>query len=125
MKNFLLTQVGKAPKNKNIIFIGNPRLKPEAQLLNKLLGNLKRDYLTIYLHLSKSQIIQRSRNRVRMHTEHNAQYITNRIKWHKDQVGKTVSYFGKIGKLHKINGNQSITDIRKSIEKIIHDYQKS
>ena len=37
MKKFLNQQAGLAPKDKDLIFIGNPRLKPEAQLLKKLL----------------------------------------------------------------------------------------
>jgi len=49
--------------------------------------------------------------------------IKTRIKWHKDQVGKTVKYFQSLGKLKIINGNQPISKVTKDILKAISDYK--
>ena len=50
--------------------------------------------------------------------------IRKRIKWHKDRVFKTVNSFDNLGKLKKINGNQSIEKVSKDIEKAISYFQK-
>ena len=50
--------------------------------------------------------------------------ISNRIKWHKMQVSKSVNYFDSLGKLKKINGNQSIEKVHKDIEKALSYFKK-
>jgi adenylate kinase family enzyme len=55
----------------------------------------------------------------------NKKLIGVRIKWHKDQVGKTVKYFKSLKKLKIINGNQSIPKVTKDILKIIEEYRKN
>ena len=49
--------------------------------------------------------------------------ITTRIKWHKDQVGKTVKYFKSLKKLKIINGAQPISKVTKDILKAIKEYK--
>ena len=51
--------------------------------------------------------------------------IVTRIKWHKDQVGKTVKYFKSLKKLKTINGNQSISKVTKDILKAIEGYKNT
>jgi adenylate kinase family enzyme len=46
-----------------------------------------------------------------------------RIKWHKDQVGKTVKYFKSLRKLKTINGNQPIPKVTKDILREIEEYK--
>jgi adenylate kinase len=125
MKKFLLSNLNNLKKNKDLIFIGNPRLKPEAQFAVKLLKKEKRDFFVIYLKLPEKEIYRRSLIRIRMQTEDKEQYIRNRINWHKNQVSKTVKYFEKLHRLKFVNGNQPIAKVAKNIQKLIYGYQRS
>lgn len=130
MKKFLIREISKKPKNKDLLFLGNPRLKPEAQLLKKLLNEKKEDFLAFYITLPDKEVYNRSLKRVNADiSSHykifdNKKNIATRIKWHKDQVGKTVKYFESLGKLKKINGNQPISKVTKDILKEIESYKK-
>jgi len=127
MKKFIIENLNKAPKNKNLIFIGNPRLKPEAQLLNKLLKAKKRDFIAIYIKLPKSEILKRAglRSKVEGRSDDSLEFVKNRIKYYEEQVSKTVTYFKSINKIKFINGKQSIGEVSKSIQKALNDYQRS
>ena len=129
MKKFLIREISKKPKNKDLLFLGNPRLKPEAQLLKKLLAEKKEDFLAFYITLPDKEVYSRSSKRnnskVSIHYKafDNDKHIKMRIKWSKDQVGKTVKYFESLGKLKKINGNQPVTKVTKDILKEIENYK--
>jgi adenylate kinase family enzyme len=122
MKQFLTKQLSKAPKNNNLLFIGNPRLKPEAQLLDKLLKTKNRDYLVISITLPESQI--RLRSLKRMRDDQDWKYVDNRIKMYKLQVSKTLDYFMKLGKLKTVDGNRGIMQVARDIQKAVNDYQR-
>jgi adenylate kinase len=122
MKKFLLDQINKKPKNKELIFIGNPRLKPEAQLLKKIMLDKKENFFAIYISLSEKEILRRSLKRERDYLDQ--KHIKTRIKWHNEQVGKTVKYFESLGKLKKINGNQPIEKVQKDINRAIAYFRK-
>src|SRR6185436_12260323 len=49
IKEFLAANLRLAPKDKNLIFVGTPRLKPEAEFLSKLLSQTDRDFFVIYM----------------------------------------------------------------------------
>jgi adenylate kinase len=124
MKEFLITNIEKKPKNKDLLFVGNPRLKPEAQLLKKLLSEKKQDFFALYITISDKEVYSRSNLRNREAGDVDKKYIQNRIKYHKEQVSKTVAYFDSLGKLKKINGNQPIEKVSQDIEKAIVSYKK-
>jgi adenylate kinase family enzyme len=123
MKKFLLKNIENRPKNKDLIFVGNPRLKPEAQLLKKLLAFHKENFFVLYISLPDKEVFGRSLSRVRG-ADDNITYIQGRLKWHKDQVSKTIAYFDSLGKLKKINGNQSVEKVTTDIEKALRSFQK-
>jgi len=123
MKKFLLENIEKRPKDKELLFVGNPRLKPEGQLLNKLMREHKENFFALYVSLPDKEVYKRSLSRVRG-ADDNRAFIAGRLKWHKDQVSKTVAYFESLGKLKKINGNQSIDKVKQDIEKAIESFQK-
>lgn len=122
MKNFLREQILKKPTNKDLIFIGNPRLKPEAQLLKKILADRKEKFCVIYITLPDKEIIKRSNLRKRNLDDE--MYIKNRILWHKNQVSKTVSYFDSLGLLKKVSGLGTQDEVRKNILKSILYFEK-
>lgn len=131
MKNFLIREISKKPKNKDLLFLGNPRLKPEAQLLKKILEEKKQDYLAFYINLPNKEIHIRSKKRkignmkVIYKILDDEKIIKARIAYHKKQVSKTVKYFQKLGKMKIINGNQPIPKVTKDILKEIERYKKS
>src|SRR3989344_7447644 len=118
VKKFLVRSLQKTPKNKDLIFIGNPRLKPEAQLLVKLLNLKKRDYFVFYLKLPKKEIYTRSHKKRagRMVQENRDQFIRNVINYTKDQVSKTVKYFQSLHKLKFIDSTPPIPAVAKNIQ---------
>ncbi|MFA6524522.1 MAG: nucleoside monophosphate kinase [Candidatus Paceibacterota bacterium] len=127
MKKFLINEISKKSKNKDLLFIGGPRLKPEAQLVKKILDSNKQKLFVIYITLPDKEVFKRSISRKSGETKNiykvlDAKHlIAPRIKWHKKQVGKTVKYFEKLKILKKINGNQPINKVTKDIEKIIKE----
>jgi len=131
MKKFLVRAINDKPKNKDLLFLGNPRLKPEAQLLKKILAKRKEDFMALYITLPDKEVYKRS---IKRSTENmkaiyklfdNKKLIARRIAWHKDQVGKTVKYFQGLNKLKIINGAQSIPKVTKDILKEIEKYKKT
>lgn len=129
LQKFLIKEINNKPKNKNLLFLGG-RLKPEAQLLKKMLSERKEDFLAFYITLPDKEVYKRSIKRSK--GEMKAIYkvldtkklIGKRIKWHKDQVGKTVKYYKDLGKIKIINGNQPIPKVTKDILKAIEEYEK-
>jgi len=129
LKKFLVKEINNKPKNKNLLFLGGPRLKPEAQLLKKLLDKRKEDFIVFYITLPDKEIYKRSIKRSKGHMKEiykllDAKKIIGiRIKWHKNQVSKTVKYFQSLNKLKLINGNQPIPKVTKDILKEIEKYK--
>lgn len=122
MKKFLLENIDNKPKNKDLLFVGNPRLKPEAQLLKKILTEKKEKFFALYITLPDKIIYKRSLRSDRY--DDNKKNIIRRIKWHKKQVSKSVGYFDSLGKLKRINGNQSIEKVNQDIEKALEYFKK-
>lgn len=123
VKWFIEKKIKSIPKNKNLIFIGGPKLKPEAQFLKKQLEIRNRNFLVFWLTLPVKEMIKRARKRMR--NVDDSKYIKLRIGWYKNQQGKTKMYFQKLKKLKIINANQSINKVAADIQKAINDYQRS
>ena len=130
LKKFLIKEINDKPKNKDLLFLGGPRLKPEAQLLKKMLEEKKEDFLAFYINLPDKEIYTRSEKRRTGNMKSiykvldTDKIIKARINYHKKQVSKTVKYFQGLNKLKLINGNQSIPKVTKDILKEIEKYSK-
>ena len=124
IKKFLLESLNRAPKDKDLVFIGAGRLKPEAQYLVKQLRSKNRDFFALYIRLPKTQVIERSVRRGERPEDRDIARINNRIKYYKEQVSKTVKFYQKLKKLKFINGIQTIKQVSQDIEKAINDYQR-
>src|SRR3989338_1716003 len=130
MKKFLIREIAKKPKNKDLLFLGNPRLKPEAQLLKKILNAKKQDFFALYISLPNKEVYKRSlKRRVgNMKAIYKVfdtdKIIKARISYHKKQVSKTVKYFQTLNKMKIINGNQPVPKVTKDILKAINEYRK-
>ena len=130
LQKFLAKEIKKKPKNKDLLFLGG-RLKPEAQLLKKLLDARKEKILAFYITLPDKEVYERSLIRRESNMKEiykildTKRIIAKRIKWHKDQVGKTVKYYKKLGIMNIINGNQTVPKVTKDILKEIERYKKT
>ena len=130
MKKFLVREIDKKPKNKDLIFVGNPRLKPEAQLLKKIMAEKKQQFFALYISLPENKVYERSLGRKAIKNHKLAgmldtqKLIASRINWHKKQVLKTVAYFASLKKMKVINGNQPIEKVTADIEKAIVGFKK-
>ena len=130
MKKFLVREISKKPKDKDLLFLGNPRLKPEAQLLKKLLDEKKQDFIAFYITLPDKEVYTRSRKRRVGNMKaiykvlDGEKIIKTRINFTKKQVSKTVKYFQSLKKMKIINGNQPISKVTKDILKEIEKYRK-
>jgi adenylate kinase len=131
MKNFLIEQIKNKPNNKDLIFIGGPRLKPEAQLVRKLLKENNQNIFVICLTLPEKEVHKRSVQRMadknikEVYKILDAKNILKeRIKVHNNQVSKTIKYFESLGVLKKINGNQTIEKVNQDIEKALSHFKK-
>jgi adenylate kinase len=122
MRKFLKEQTRKISENKNFIFVGNPKLKPEGQLLNKLLKLKKRDYFVLYIKIPITEILKRTKLRARLKSED--ERIKNRLRYTKKQMSKTVKYFQSLEKLKFIDGDQSIPKVTKDLIKEIEEYRR-
>jgi adenylate kinase len=129
LQKFLINEIIKKPKNKNLLFLGG-RLKPEAQLLKKIMDQRNEKILAFYISLPDKEVYKRSLKRNESNVKEiykifdNRKMIATRIAWHKDQVGKTVKYYQKLNLMHIINGNQPISKVTEDILKKIEN-QKS
>jgi adenylate kinase len=127
LQQFLIKEIKNKPKNKNLLFLGG-RLKPEAQLLMKLMKEKKEKVLAFYVTLPDKEVYKRSLLRREGNMKavfkvlDTKKIIAKRIKWHKDQVGKTVKYYQKLGILKKINGKQPVPKVTKDILKVIEEF---
>jgi len=130
MKDFLVSEISKKPKNKDLLFLGNPRLKPEAQLLKKILNSRNEDFIAFYISLPDKEVYRRSLERKAGNMKEiykvfdTEKIIKKRINYHKKQVSKTVKYFQGLKKMNIINGNQSVAKVTKDILKVIENYKK-
>lgn len=130
IKKFIEGEIEKKPKNKDLIFIGGPRLKPEAQLTKKILDAKKQNLFVIFITLTDKEVYKRSNLRKKDKIKNvykildEVDIIKRRIRYHKVQVSKTVKYFESLGKLKKINGNQSIEKVYEDIEKALTHFKK-
>ncbi|MCX6754138.1 MAG: nucleoside monophosphate kinase [Candidatus Nomurabacteria bacterium] len=131
MKKFLIKQIKNKSKNKDLIFIGGPRLKPEAQLVRKLLKENNQNIFVICITLPEKEVQKRSllrmadKNIKEVYKILDAKNILKeRIKVHNTQVSKTIKYFDDLKILKKINGNQTIEKVHEDIEKAILYFKK-
>ncbi len=130
LKKFLIREINSKPKNKDLLFLGGPRLKPEAQLLKKTLDKKKQGFLALYITLPNREVYRRSLKRKEGNMKavykvlDEEKIIKARINYYKKQVSKTVKYFKSLNKLKIINGNQSIPKVTKDILRAIKEYKE-
>lgn len=128
LQKFLRKEIDSKPKNKNLLFLGG-RLKPEAQLLLKMLKEKNEKVTAFYIKIPDKEVYSRSLKRKESNVDDlykifdEKKIIAKRIKWHKEQVvGKTVEYYKKLRLMHIINGNQPIEKVTKEIVAIIEKH---
>ena len=131
LQKFLIREIKNKPKNKDLLFLGTPRLKPEAQLVKKILHTTGQDFMGVYITLPDKEVYKRSLKRRESNVKaiykvlDTEKIIRARIKYYKNQVSKTVKYFKGLNKIEMINGDQSIPKVTKDILKAIREYERN
>jgi len=128
MQRYIRSCILKAKKNQNLIFVANPRLYPEAKMVNNMLTNEGRNYLVLFIKIPKTEIFRRVRARLSIQSrpdDSQMQFLKNRISWQDPKTSKAVKYFESLNKVKFINGNRTIPQVAKEIQKTIDDYSRS
>lgn len=129
MQKFLIKEIKNKPRNKDLLFLGG-RLKPEAQLLKKLMTEKGEKFLAFFITLPDREVYKRSKLRLEGNMKKiykvldTPKIIKARINYHKKQVSKTVRYYQKLGLMRIINGNQPISKVTRDIVREIKKYEK-
>ncbi len=129
MKEFFLEQIITCPTDSRLLFLGGPRLKPEAQLLYKLLKARKDHVIALYISLPEKEVYKRSIKRnesaideIYKVFDQDTRMITKRLKFQKEQVMKSVNYFKDHIPFKAINGNQPISKVTLDIHKALVEF---
>jgi len=100
-RNIILT----TPKNKGILFNGNPKAFVEAQAMEEAFREAKRrDPMVIYIKISYEEMMHRLEIRNRATGRKDDKGIENRIKYYKEEVSEVVKYFKKRYCFQEISG---------------------
>lgn len=129
IKNFIKEQVEKVGGKKDILFLGGPRLKSEADFLYKLLKKTNQECRVIYLTLPDKEVYKRSIERMSDKKQKylykmldSKNFVKTRIAWHKKEVGETVKYWKEKGNIAIVNGIGNVDEVRDKIEKAIANF---
>lgn len=103
--------------SQGIIFDGSPRRLGEAEHLDSVLKFMDRfdKVMAILIEISSEEAFKRLRLRARADDTDNA--IQNRLDFYTDNVLPVVQHYEKMGKLIRINGEQSVEKIHEDIKK--------
>jgi len=105
----------KVKRDQGIIFDGSPRRLEEAKHLDEILKFMNRfDNLKVLL-VDISNDEARKRLKLRARSDDTEEAIQNRLDFFDENVLPVVEHYEKIGKLIKINGEQSIEKIHEDI----------
>lgn len=92
---------------KNIVFDGSPRMRGEAELLDRVLGWFgRRNLIALYIDVSEKEVTRRLLLRGR--GDDRAAAIRNRLAFFKKNVLPSIRYYQKTKRLVRVNGEQSI-----------------
>lgn len=105
--------------HQGIIFDGAPRKLDETKHLESILKFMGRfdDTKVLLIEISRDEAIKRLKLRAR--NDDSDEAIGNRLDFYDEHVTKVVGYFGELGKLIRINGEQSVEKIHEDIKKVL------
>lgn len=102
--------------NQGIIFDGAPRQLEEAKNLERVLKFMERfdNTKVLLVEISREEAVKRLKLRAR--SDDTDEVIDNRLAFYDAHVAKVAEYFDSLGKLVRINGEQSIEAIHEEIK---------
>lgn len=113
--------------SKGLVFDGFPRTLLQADMLTRLLYKRRIPIsLVISIDANEKELFKRLLKRAQEQgrSDDNELVINNRIEVYKNQTFPLLNYYEKQGKLHRVEGMNSIEKVFEDIESIISKYIK-
>ncbi len=131
VRGILQKKIFSTPKNKGILFDGNPKMIGEAKLVAKWLKDQGRAApLVIYMSIPMKETVRRMTERKAdfagkfgRRDDDNAAALNNRVKYYRKNITEVVAYFGKIYRYKKISSNAPVPKVRKILVRLIENYR--
>jgi adenylate kinase len=115
---------------KGVIFDGFPRTVPQAQALDKMLGEKKRPLQTVIeLSVDEEELVNRLHTRIAetkaagkpLRADDTEDTLRHRLKVFREQTAAIIPYYKNKGLLRKIDGMKPIGDVEREIKAAITD----
>lgn len=105
--------------SEGFVFEGVGRKEEEAKLLHEIMEWLNRDYVVFDVDVNEEEITKRIRlRREKENREDDGEEdILVRLKEYKEYTEPSIKFFESVGKLVRINGDQSVEDVHSEIMK--------
>lgn len=133
-RRFFKEQIFSAPKNKGILFDGNPKMLGEAKLVHKWLNAVGRNdgaVLVLYLSIPRREIIKRMLKRKELvggkhikRKDDNIAALKNRLSFFSQHMPKVLDFLGSKYEFKKVGGLGSREEVYNKIEGHIHEFIK-
>jgi adenylate kinase len=109
---------------KGFILDGFPRTVGQAEALDDMLGNMKRNIdHVIILEVDEDALLDRIRSRAaedgETRADDNAQTLKNRLRVYHDQTEPVIPYYDGKSLLRRIDGMQDIADVSAKIDAVL------
>lgn len=118
----ILTSLHIARKNNKYVMIdGFPRVMEQAQFFIEKEEKLERDFVVIQYVLSKEKAIERlaGRAKIASRDDDNAEAVKTRFTIFENETTQVLNRFEEMGKLVKIDADQSIEEIFEATKKAL------
>lgn len=105
-----------------IIFEGNGRSIAEAEFIHEVLTWLKRPYVVVHLNISEEEAVRRQLSRAKTANRpdsNSEEKVRVRMKEYDDSTAPAIAYFGSLGTVIEVNGEQPIDAVQEAIRKAL------
>jgi adenylate kinase len=112
------------PENSGYLFDGFPRNVSQAKILDQMLkAKNNAIHAVINIDVDEPSLVKRLLSRGR--SDDNQQTIVNRLAVYTEQTSPLINYYTQQETLFKIDGNQSVEQVTRQIDKTIEGLKKS
>lgn len=96
---------------------GFPRTLPQAEALEELAGALAREHIVLNLEVPRDELLRRLSGRGREDDKDLA--VERRLQAYVDSTTPLVDFYGRGGRLHRVNGFRSMDEVTAELQDIV------